>query len=233
MVYVGFELGARTGRSNATAYIASTTRPDCSYSVHQLCRKLSNPSFADLRAARRVLHYLHTTRHDGLFYDSRLVSDLQAYTDADYAYQLDNRRSVSGRVMMLHGAAVMWTSKQQPVVALSTAESEYIAAADAAKDCLWLRKLLADIGYDISAPTLLNEDNQAAMKWATDCSAWSKTRHIDTKYHAIREWCENGLIKLVYCPTTAQLADGLTKALPVAMHIMATDMLLNRTRDAT
>jgi hypothetical protein len=212
----------------ALNYICTSTRPDCSYAIHQLCRKLSNPSFADLRAARRVLQYLHSTRHDGLTYDARMSDAACAYTDADYANQIDNRRSVSGRCIMLHGAAIMWSSKQQSVVALSTAESEYIAASDAAKDCLWMRKLLRDLGHDMSAPTLLHEDNTAAMKWATDSSAWSKTRHIDVKFHAIREWVEDGAIKLVYCPTAAQLADGLTKALPPAMHKHSADMLLNR-----
>ena len=91
-----------------------------------------------------------------------------------------------------------------------------------------MRKLLRDLGHDMSAPTLLHEDNTAAMKWATDSSAWSKTRHIDVKFHAIREWVEDGAIKLVYCPTAAQLADGLTKALPPAMHKHSADMLLNR-----
>ena len=124
-------------------YIQSSTRPDISFAVKELSRYLSNPSWAHMHAADRLLHYLHTTRAVGLTYDARVSDDLSSFSDADWAGQLDNRRSTSGRVHMLSGAAVMWSSRQQRCVSLSSAEAEYVALSEAGRDVIWLRRLLA------------------------------------------------------------------------------------------
>ena len=86
---------------------------------------------------------------------------------------------------MLHGAAIMWASEQQQqaTITLSTAEAEWYALVEMAKDYLWMRQLLADLGNNLSGPTLPNEDNRSAIKWAQDSASWSKMRHIDTKYN--------------------------------------------------
>jgi hypothetical protein len=97
-------------------YIQSSTRPDISFAVKELSRYLSNPSWAHMHAADRLMHYLYSTRHVGLTYDSRVSGVLTSFSDADWAGQLDNRRSTSGRVHMLNGAAIMWSSRQQRCV---------------------------------------------------------------------------------------------------------------------
>ena len=112
----------------------------------------------------------------------------QAYADADFANQLSNRRSTSGRFIMLYGAAVMWASRQQHTVALSTAEAETSSLLDVGRDVVWLRRLLADLGTPLTHPTPTLEDSSSAIKWATASASWSKTRHIDTAFHKLREW---------------------------------------------
>ena len=119
---------------------------------------------------------------------------------------------------MLYGSAIVWSSRQQRTVAMSTSEAEYYALGDLGRDIVWFRQLLSNLGSPITEPTLAREDSRSAMKWATDSASWSKTRHIGVQAHKIREWISSKLIKVEYCPTSAQLADALTKALPVQTH---------------
>ena len=123
-----------------------------------------------------------------------------AYSDADWAGNPDDRRSTSGRICMLNGAAIMWASRAQKSVALSTAEAEWYALCECGKDTLWIRKLLYELGLPQSDPTLLMEDNSSAIKWSTDSAAWARTRHIDTRHHAVRDWIETRQISIRYCP---------------------------------
>ena len=193
-------------------------RPDVAFIAKELCRNLSNPSHMHMRAAKRCVQYLYHTRYDGLTYDRRMSGTPQAYADADFANQLSNRRSTSGRAIMLYGAVVMWSSRQQRTVALSTAEAETSSLLDLGRDIVWLRRLLADLGTPVLHPTPALEDSRSAMKWATASASWSKTRHIDTAFHKLREWSDNNIIKIEYCPTTNMLADCFTKALPPETH---------------
>jgi hypothetical protein len=196
-------------------YIQTSTRPDIGFAVKELSRYLSNPSWAHMRAADRLLCYLHTTRHVGLVYDARVSDDLTSFSDADWAGQLDNRRSTSGRVHMMNGAAVMWTSRQQRCVSLSSAEAEYVALSEAGRDVMWLRRLLSELKSPALHPTPVFEDNNSAIKWTQDSHSWARSRHIDTSYHAIRQWCDDKHIVVKKVDTSLQLADLLTKALAV------------------
>ena len=109
-----------------------------------------------MRAAKRCVQYLYDTRHEGLNYDRRKNHSPQGYADADFANQLSNRRSTSGRVIMMYGAAIMWSSRQQRTVALSTAEAEINSLLELGKDVIWLRRILAEFGTPVSGPTPLS-----------------------------------------------------------------------------
>ena len=112
----------------------------------------------------------------------------------------------------------MWSSRQQRTVALSTAEAETQSLLDLGRDVVWLRRLLADLGTPVMYPTPTLEDSKSAIKWATASASWSKTRHIDTAFHKLCEWQDDGVIKVEYCLTTQMLADCFTKALPPEAH---------------
>ena len=129
---------------------------------------------------------------------------------------------------MRHGAAIMWNSKQQRTVALSTAEAEYVALTEAGRDAIWLRKLYADLGLTQKHSTLLHEDNASAIKWTSDATKWARTKHIDIAHHAIRDWREAGRLRIAYCPTTDMLADLMTKPLPNATHARLTELCLGK-----
>jgi hypothetical protein len=198
--------------------VSAGCRPAVAFIAKELRRNLSNPSHQHMRAAKRAVQYLYTTRYDGLTFDRRMSGTPQAYADADFASQLSNRRSTSGKVILLYGAAIMWSSRQQRTVALSTAEAETSSLLDLGRDVVWLRRLLADLGTPVLHPTPALEDSRSAIKWSTASASWSKTRHIDTAFHKLREWQDAGILRVEYCPTSQMLADAFTKALPPEMH---------------
>lgn len=142
-------------------------------------------------------------------------SGLEGYTDADGASQ-EHRHAISGYAFLIDGGAVSWSSKKQEIVTLSTAEAEYVAATHAAKEAIWLRRLIGEVFHSLPNPTTLYSDSQSAIALTRDGSYHARTKHIDIHYHFIRFVVQDGTIKLVYCPTDDMTADTLTKALPSA-----------------
>jgi hypothetical protein len=138
---------------------------------------------------------------------------LEGYVDADGASQ-EHRRAISGYVFLVDGGVISWSSKKQELVTLSTTEAEYVAATHAAKEAIWIRRLIGELFEPIDKPTTLFSDSQSAIALAHDGHYHARTKHIDIRYHFIRYIIEAGTIKLVYCPTNEMTADTLTKALP-------------------
>jgi hypothetical protein len=139
--------------------------------------------------------------------------DLLGYSDADGTTQ-EHRHAISGYAFLIDGSAVSWSSQKQELITLSTAESEYIAATHAAREALWLHRLLFELFPSLEAPIPLFCDNQAALRLIEDDNYQARTKHIDKRYHFIREVTQNGVLQLIYCPTDDMVADILTKALP-------------------
>src|SRR5487761_336488 len=193
-------------------YASVATRPDIMFTVSTLSQFLENPGEAHREAVKRVFRYLSGTRDAELTYGGER-HDLLGYTDADGASQ-DHRRAVSGYAFIIDGGAVSWSSRKQELVTLSTAEAEYVAATHAAKESIWLRRLTGDIYPSVASAITLYCDNQAALRLAQDDNYHARTKHIDIRYHFIRDVVERGEIELQYCPTDDMTADILTKALP-------------------
>jgi hypothetical protein len=140
------------------------------------------------------------------------------YCDADFAGDIDTRRSTTGYVFIVNGGAVSWASKRQPTVAASTTEAEYMAAAFAAKECLWLRKLFVELGIP-SACIEIKGDNQSALKLLKHPVNSARSKHIDVLHHFVRERVAMGQLNFSYVSTHMQTADVLTKALPADRHL--------------
>jgi hypothetical protein len=132
--------------------------------------------------------------------------------------QTDRVRTIGEPYLALHTslmeAYISWSSRKQELVALSTAEAEYIAATHAAKEGIWLQRLIGELYDVVITPTTLYCDNQAALTLATTDNFHARTKHIDICYHFIRHEVETGAFKLIYCPTDDMVADILTKPLP-------------------
>jgi hypothetical protein len=137
---------------------------------------------------------------------------VHAYCDADFANEKD-RKSISGYAIMFGTCCISYRSKKQSIVAMSTAEAEYIALADCVKEVLWYFELLAEIGFRQNS-IVVHCDNQSAIAIAKNPGQYERTKHISLKFHFVRDIVEKAVITLEYCPTKAMIADVLTKAIP-------------------
>ena len=172
-------------------------------------------------AAKNVLRYLKGTMTHGIKFGGRAAyhtlatspSQLVGFSDSDWAGQLDDRKSTSGMIFYLNNGAITYASKSQKCVALSTAESEYVALGEAAREAIYLRMLLKDLGHEQREPTIIYEDNVAAEKLSKNNVHHSRTKHIDIKHHFIREVVEQKQIEIKHLASAEMLADILTKAL--------------------
>ncbi|KAJ9520180.1 hypothetical protein QJQ45_030103 [Haematococcus lacustris] len=198
-------------------YLTCCTRPDIAFVVGALARHMSAPTKQHWSAACSVLCYLKGTADQGLLFGG--VSGLQGYSDADYAGDKDTARSTTGYLFTLNGGAISWSSRLQPTVAMSTAEAEYMAASSAAKEALWLRKLMRDLQLDASC-VHLGCDNQAAIQLLHNPMATSRAKHIDVHHHFVRERISRGEVAFHYCHTSSMLADILTKPLAAVQFNM-------------
>ena len=163
-------------------------------------------------AVKQVFHYLLGTKNWELTYGTT-EDGLKGYTDADGTSQ-EHWHAISGYVFLVNGGAVSWSSKKQELVTLSTAESEYVAAAYTAKEALWLWWIIGEIIKPITEPITLYSDSQSAIALTKDRLYHAWTKHINIQYHFIQFIVQEGTINLIYCPTEDMTADILTKALP-------------------
>ena len=193
-------------------YAMIATRPDIAFAVGVVSRYMSNLGKKHWEAVKGILRYLKATKNMRICYGSQELT-VKGFTDSDYAGDLDNRRSTSGYVFTLAGGAVSWCSRLQTCVTQSTTEAEYVAASEACKEAIWLGRLVTDLGIKEQVP-MLHCDSQSAIQLARNPVYHSKTKHVDVKYHFIREMLEEKQIQLVKVHTTENPADLLTKGLP-------------------
>ena len=198
-------------------YLAITSRPDLAFSVGALARYMSCPTTVHWQAAKGVLRYLGGTLDYGITFGSD-SNDLIGYCDADYAGDTDTRKSTSGYIFILHGGAITWSSKRQATVAASTTEAEYMAAAAAVKEALWLRTLLSELQLDIDNITIM-ADNQSAIKLLRNPISSMRTKHIDVAYHFARERVVRKEVVFRFVSTENMVADIMTKALSEVKHV--------------
>lgn len=197
-------------------YLSVCTRPDIAYAVGALARHMASPTDDHWQAAKGVLRYLAGTANLGITYGP--AETMHGYCDADYAGDNDTRRSTTGYVFLFNAGAVSWSSRLQPTVAVSTAEAEYMAAAHAIKEALWLRNLMTDFGKPVST-VLLHADNQGALKLLKHPVASLRTKHIDVMHHFARDRVARKEVAFEYCKSADNMADVMTKPLPEAKYV--------------
>jgi hypothetical protein len=191
----------------------TATRPDVMCAVSLLSRYMESPTSLHSQAAKRVFRYLQGTIDFGIHYKKGEASRLIGYADSNYAGDLDDRRSTSGSVFMMNSGAVSWSSRKQQVVTLSTTEAEFIAAATSACQAIWLRRILDDLHFQQHDPTIIHCDSSSAIKLSKNPVLHGRSKHIDVRYHFLRDLSNEGTIELVYCRSEDQIADIMTKAL--------------------
>ncbi|KAJ9509995.1 hypothetical protein QJQ45_011674 [Haematococcus lacustris] len=194
-------------------HLAVCTRPDIAHAVGLCAKYMAAPTQQHWEALYGVLRYVASTVSHGLAFGG--AEGLVGFCDADFAGDLDTRRSTTGFVFTMHGAAVSWSSRRQPTVAVSTTEAEYMAASAAAKEALWLRVLLADLSVGSAVePVTIMCDNEAAITLIKHPIASARSKHIDVLHHFVRERAARGELVFKYLASGANVADAMTKALP-------------------
>jgi hypothetical protein len=195
-------------------YTVAWTAPECAHAVSQCARYMSNPGPSHIKAAKRILSYLKGRMDIPLTYhrDNACPNVLYASADADHAGDPEGRRSVTGYVVMLNGAAVSWQSNRQAVTALSSAEAEYYAASAVGCDLAYLRRLMASMGYPQDKPTQVAEDNVACIYMSKSSAMHHKSKHIDVRVYKLRELVNDGTMELYQVASADQTADALTKS---------------------
>jgi hypothetical protein len=201
------------------------TRPDICFAVNTLSQFMVEPRRVHWVAAKHVLRYLCGTVDYGLDYHRGDGVRLVGYTDSDWAGCVSDRKSTSGCCFGLGSAVVSWFSRKQKSVALSSAEAEYMAASQASCEALWLRKMLIGLFGVQLRPTVIYCDNQSCIKLSENPVFHDRSKHIEIRYHFIRDYVQRGAVELQYISTEEQVADILTKALNMGKFVFFRDKL--------
>ncbi|XP_015168566.1 uncharacterized mitochondrial protein AtMg00810-like [Solanum tuberosum] len=194
----------------------TASRPDILFVVSLLSRFMHSPRDTHFTAAKRVLRYIKGTSKFGIFFptSAEVTMNLIGYSDSDWGGGVDDSRSTSGYLFCLGTSCFSWSSRKQETTAQSTAEAEYIAAASAVNQAIWLRKMLKDLGYEQTEATKIMCDNSSAVSISKNPVFHGRTKHIKIKFHFIREVQQSNEVLLVHCSSQNQLADIFTKSLP-------------------
>ncbi|GJU13060.1 hypothetical protein Tco_1135456 [Tanacetum coccineum] len=191
----------------------TSSRPDLVQAVCYYARYQARPTQKHLKEVKRIFKYLKGTINMGLWYPKDSGFNLTAFSDADHAGCIDTRKSTSGGIQFLGDKLVSWMSKKQNCTAMSSAEAEYVALSASCAQVMWMRTQLQDYGFNYNKIPLYC-DSQSAIAISCNPVQHSRTKHIHTRYHFIKEQVENGIIELYFVRTEYQLADMFTKALP-------------------
>ncbi|VVA10754.1 PREDICTED: Retrovirus-related Pol poly from [Prunus dulcis] len=193
-------------------YAMICTRPDITHAVGVVSRFLSKPGREHWNAVKWILRYLRGTSKMSLCFGGG-KPELIGYTDADMAGDLDSRKSTSGYLITFSRGAVSWQSKLQKCVALSTTEAEFIAATEACKEMLWMKRFLQELGQE-QHKYILHCDSQSAIHLSKNPSFHSRSKHIDVRYHWIRDVLESKQLQLEKIHTDDNSSNMMTKSLP-------------------
>lgn len=194
-------------------YLVVATRPDIAHAVGIVSRYMENPTMVHEKAAKKILRYIKGTINFGIFFSDSEDTKLTGYSDADYAGDPDTRRSTSGYAFMFGESILSWGSERQKSVSLSTTESEYMAASNAVKELIWLRSFMNELLPDKIKCVSFLMDNQSAIRLIKNPEFHKRSKHIDVRFHFIREKYENDLFSLNYICSREMIADIFTKAL--------------------
>ncbi|GJR03771.1 retrotransposon protein, putative, ty1-copia subclass [Tanacetum coccineum] len=199
-------------RMVGTLMYLTASRPDLTFTVCMCAQYQAKPTEKHLHAVKRIFKYLRGTINRGLWYPKDSSIALTAYADADHTGCQDTRRSTSGSMQLLGDRLVSWSSKRLESAAISSTEAEYIALSGCCAQVLWMRSQLTDYGLGFNKIPMYC-DNKSAIALCCNNVQHSRSKHIDIRFHFIKEQVENGVVELYFVNTEYQLADIFTKAL--------------------
>ena len=207
-------------------YAMVATIPDIAYGVGLASRFMSCPSKVHWQVVKWLLRYLNGSSNLGLVYGNNEADGnyIKGYCDADYATDLDKRRSITGYSFIVGGNLINWKSKFQHIVVLSTTEAEYMALTKAVKEAIWLKGITTELGLKDTSVTIYY-DSQSAIHLSKNTMFHERTKHIDVCLHFVRDIVSQGIVKIEKISTLTNPADMLTKTIPVGKFEQALNLL--------
>nr|GEW44158.1 ribonuclease H-like domain, reverse transcriptase, RNA-dependent DNA polymerase [Tanacetum cinerariifolium] len=190
------------------------TRPDLSYSVGLFSRFMQEPEEQHMKAIKKVLRYVKGTKDYEITYKHNGGNKIHEYSDSSYGVNTQEVKGTTGIIFYYGESPISWSTQKQATVALSSCESKFIAATAAATEALWLKRLLSRLTHLDEEKITILVDNKSAITLMKNPVFHGRSKHIDTKYHFIRECVERDDIQVEFVSEDYQKADILTKALP-------------------
>jgi len=172
----------------------------------------------DMILHQRILRYLKGTVNYGIFFPASSDDNdtvITCYSDSDWCGNKSDRRSTTGYFFKVSSAPISWCSRKQPVVALSSCEAEYIAGSYAACQAIWIESVLSELKIQVRKQIVLQLDNKSAITLAKNPVQHGRSKHIEARFHFLREHVTHGKLEVKHCPSESQLADILTKGLKI------------------
>ena len=198
-------------------YITKYTRPDIANSTREHSKMMDGATREHLKSLLRLIKYVIDTKEKMLVMkinrEKGFVFTIIGYSDADYGSDKDNRRSITGMVIYLCGIPIAWRSRAQKCVTLSTTESEYYAMSELCSEIIYIKNTLEFLQVEIEFPIIVRVDNVGAMFLGNNPSLSQRTKHISIRQHFIRQYVEDGIIKIVFVKSKLNDADIFTKNL--------------------
>lgn len=199
-------------------YLSQGTRPDITFAVNAVSQFSSDPGEAHWSAVKGILKYLRGTSGRKLIFQKSISTDIAGFCDADWANDVNDRKSIAGYAFKLGKSFIAWSCKKQPTVALSTTEAEYMSIGHAVKEALWLQQFFAELNSNLNLklyyrPIVIYCDNRGAIELTKNNLHHARTKHIDVRHHFVRDTVESGRVKIEQVPTEKMVADIFTKPL--------------------
>ncbi|EJK77615.1 hypothetical protein THAOC_00541 [Thalassiosira oceanica] len=203
-------------------YLVKHSRPDIANAVRELSKVLDSPSDASYKEMLRVIKYVLDSKEMGLrfepTFDRNEPWDLVGFSDSDYAGDPETRRSVTGYILYIKGVPIIWKSKAQRSVTLSSSEAEWIALSELVKDIKFVLQLLESMNIKVKLPITVRVDNIGAIFMAGNVTTRGRTKHVDTRTKFVREYVEDGIIKIIFVRSNNNDSDIMTKNLNGDLH---------------
>jgi len=197
-------------------FLVKHSRPDIANAVRELSKVMDGATQASMKELLRVIKFVLDTREYGLKIEpidcgKECEWELTMYSDSEYGGDKDNRISIGGYILFLMNVPILWRSRAQRSVTLSSAEAEYIALSEAAKEVKFIVQVLDSLGIKVKQPVTIRVDNVGAIFMTRNASTSSRTRHVDIRYHFVRKMVVDGEIEIIFVRSEDNLSDGFTK----------------------
>ena len=211
-------------------YLLKHLRPDLSNCVQELSKVMDGANQCHMKALRRAIKFVIDTQDRKLILRPNKDDfkwEMKAYSDSDFAGDTDERKSISGYIIYLQGCPISWRSKSQKSVSLSSTEAEYMAISEVATEILFIKSMMEFLGVEVKLPIEVKVDNVGAIYLSKSATTSNRTRHIDTRYHFVREYIDDGILKVVFVKSEENDADIMTKNLSIGLYEKHSKSIMN------